>query len=279
MRTTTQTVIPMKIKDKFTELKSRDEGALIAYICAGDPTPEATAEIVHALVSGGADIIELGLPFSDPIADGPTIQASIERALDAGMNPDIFFDLVRSLDADVAADVPLVVMTYYNLIFKRGLERFVTDCVDSGISGIIVPDLPVEESDDLAAQCKKHGVNLIFLIAPTTYPERMKKIAEKGSGFIYLVARTGVTGARVDVADSTISLIEAVRSTTRTSTPLAVGFGISTGDQASAMIKAGADGAIVGSAFVNIIADCRDVPERVEQLTRELKAGCCCNCG
>jgi len=178
----------------------------------------------------------------------------------------------------VAADVPLVVMTYYNLIFKRGLERFVTDCIDSEISGIIVPDLPVEESDDLAAQCKKHGVDLIFLIAPTTYPERMKKIAERGSGFIYLVARTGVTGARVDVADSTISLIEAVRSTTQTSTPLAVGFGISTGDQASAMIKAGADGAIVGSAFVNIIADNKDVPERVEQLTRELKAGCCCNC-
>jgi len=267
----------MKIKDKFTELKSRNEGALIAYICAGDPTPEATAEIVHALVSGGADIIELGLPFSDPIADGPTIQASIERALDSGMNPDIFFDLVRSLDVDVAAEVPLVVMTYYNLIFKRGLERFVCDCVDSGISGIIVPDLPVEESDDLAVQCKKHGVDLIFLIAPTTYPERMKKIAERGSGFIYLVARTGVTGARADVADSTISLIEAVRSTTRTSTPLAVGFGISTGDQASAMIKAGADGAIVGSAFVNIIADGRDVPERVEQLTQELKAGCCRN--
>ena len=262
----------MKLEDKFTELKSRDEGALIAYICAGDPTPKGTAEIVHALVSGGADIIELGLPFSDPIADGPTIQASIERALDAGMNPDIFFELARSLD--VAADVPLVVMTYYNLIFKRGLDRFVIDCVDSGISGIIVPDLPVEESDDLAAQCKKHGVDLIFLIAPTTYPERMKKIADRGSGFIYLVARTGVTGARADVADSTIALIEDVRGTTRTTTPLAVGFGISTGDQASTIIKDGADGVIVGSAFVDIIADGSAVPERIEELARGLKAGC-----
>ncbi len=264
----------MKIKDKFTELKSRDEGALIAYICAGDPTPEATTEIVHALVSGGADIIELGLPFSDPIADGPTIQASIERALDAGMNPDIFFDLVRSLDADVAANVPLVVMTYYNLIFKRGLERFVTDCVDSGITGIIVPDLPVEESDDLAAQCKKHGVDLIFLIAPTTYPERMKRIAVNGSGFIYLVARTGVTGARDDVAESTLALIDEVRGTTHTTTPLAVGFGISTGDQASTIIKEGADGVIVGSAFVDIIANGSAVPERIEELARGLKAGC-----
>ncbi|MCK4460134.1 MAG: tryptophan synthase subunit alpha [Methanosarcinales archaeon] len=265
----------MKIEDKFTELKSRDEGALIAYICAGDPTPEATAEIVHALVEGGADIIELGLPFSDPIADGPTIQASIERALDSGMNPDIFFDLARSLDADVGADVPFVVMTYYNLIFKRGLEKFVADCVDSGITGIIVPDLPVEESGDLATHCRRHGVDLIFFIAPTTYPERMQLIAENVSGFIYLVARTGVTGARGDVAESTLSLIDKVRGTTRTTTPLAVGFGISTGDQASTIIGEGADGVIVGSAFVDIIADGNAVPERIEELARELKAGCC----
>jgi tryptophan synthase alpha chain len=263
----------MKLKDKFTELKNRHEGALIAYICAGDPTPDDTAEIVHALVRGGADIVELGLPFSDPIADGPTIQASIERALEAGMNPDIFFDLARSLDVD--ADVPLVVMTYYNLIFKRGLEHFVADCVDSGITGIIVPDLPVEESEDLAMHCRRHGVDLIFLIAPTTYPERMKRIAGVGSGFIYLVARTGVTGARDAVAESTLSLIDLVRSTTKTLTPLAVGFGISTRDQAAAIIEAGADGVIVGSAFVNIIADGVDVPEQIEELARELKAGCC----
>ena len=263
---------PMKLEDKFTELKSRDEGALIAYICAGDPTPEGTTEIVHALVRGGADIIELGLPFSDPIADGPTIQASIERALEAGMNPDIFFELASSLDVD--ADVPLVVMTYYNLIFKRGLDRFVANCVESGISGIIVPDLPVEESGDLATHCRRHEVDLIFFIAPTTYPARMQQIVENGSGFIYLVARTGVTGARGDVAESTLSLINKVRGTTRTTTPLAVGFGISTGDQASTIIKEGADGVIVGSAFVNIIADGSTVPERIEELARGLKAGC-----
>ena len=261
----------MKLNDKFTELKPRNEGALIAYICAGDPSPDGTAAIVHALVRGGADIIELGLPFSDPIADGPTIQASIERALDSGMNPDIFFELAGSLDVDV----PLVVMTYYNIIFKRGLERFVRDCVNNGITGIIVPDLPVEESDDLAIQCRRYGVDLIFFIAPTTYPERMERIADRGSGFIYLVARTGVTGAREDVAESTLSLIEQVRSTTHTKTPLAVGFGISMPDQASAVIEAGADGVIVGSAFVNIIAEGVDVPERIEELARELKRGCC----
>ena len=259
----------MNLQDKFTELKSRHEGALIAYICAGDPTPEATVEIVHALARGGADVIELGLPFSDPIADGPTIQAAIERALDAGMNPDIFFDLAGSLDVSV----PLVVMTYYNLIFKRGLERFVTDCARSGITGIIVPDLPVEEAADLAAQCGAHGVDLIFLIAPTTYPERMQRIAGVGSGFVYLVARTGVTGTRGDVAESTLSLIDLVRDTTHTTTPLAVGFGVSTPDQAATIIKAGADGVIVGSAFVNIIADGVNVPERIEELARELKSG------
>jgi len=261
----------MKLNDKFTELKPRNEGALIAYICAGDPSPDGTTAIVHALVRGGADIIELGLPFSDPIADGPTIQASIERALDSGMNPDIFFELAGSLDVDV----PLVVMTYYNIIFKRGLERFVRDCVNNGITGIIVPDLPVEESDDLAIQCRRYGVDLIFFIAPTTYPERMERIADRGSGFIYLVARTGVTGAREDVAESTLSLIEQVRRTTHTKTPLAVGFGISMPDQASAVIEAGADGVIVGSAFVNIIAEGVDVPERIEELARELKRGCC----
>lgn len=259
----------MKLKDKFTELKANHEGALIAYICAGDPTPDDTISIVHALVRGGADIIELGLPFSDPIADGPTIQTAIERALDADMNPDLFFKLAGSLDVDV----PLVVMTYYNIIFKRGLERFVRDCVDSGISGIIVPDLPVEESGDLAAHCRRHGVDLIFLVAPTTYPERMQRIVDVGSGFIYLVARTGVTGAREDIASSTLSMIERVRGTTDTTTPLAVGFGISTPDQASTIIEAGADGVIVGSAFVNIIADGDNVPERIERLARELKEG------
>lgn len=255
----------MRISDKFIELKKKKQGALIAYICAGDPSPDATKEYVTALVRGGADIIELGLPFSDPTADGPTIQAGIERALNGGMTPDIYFRTVGSLKVHI----PLVVMTYYNLIFKRGLEKFVKDCAASGISGIIVPDLPPEESGELAGFCKKNDVDLIFLVAPTTTDERLKRILAEGKGFLYLVARLGVTGARSDVASSTRELIERVKTTT----PKAVGFGISNGKQASEIIHSGADGVIVGSAFVDIIASGKDVPARLETLAKELKAG------
>jgi tryptophan synthase alpha chain len=255
----------MKITEKFIELKKKKEGALIAYICAGDPTPSATKEYVTALVRGGADIIELGLPFSDPTADGPTIQAGIERALNGGMTPDIYFRTVGSLKMHI----PLVVMTYYNIIFKRGLEKFVKDCAASGISGIIVPDLPPEESGELGGFCKINDVDLIFLVAPTTTDERLKRILADGKGFIYLVARLGVTGARSDVALSTRDLIKRVKTTT----PKAVGFGISSGKQAAEIIHAGADGVIVGSAFVDIIASGTDVPARLEVLARELKDG------
>ncbi len=255
----------MRISEKFSELKKKKEGALIAYICAGDPTPSATKEYVTALVRGGADIIEIGLPFSDPTADGPTIQAGIERSLNGGMTPDIYFRTVASLKMHI----PLVVMTYYNIIFKRGLEKFVKDCAASGISGIIAPDLPPEESGELADVCKKHDLDLIFLVAPTTTDERLKRILAEGKGFIYLVARLGVTGARSDVALSTRKLIERVKTTT----PKAVGFGISNGKQAAEIIHSGADGVIVGSAFVDIIASGREVPERLEALARELKEG------
>lgn len=255
----------MKLSEKFMELKKKKEGALIAYICAGDPSPDATKEYVTALIRGGADIIELGLPFSDPTADGPTIQSGIERALDGGMTPDIYFRMVGSLKVHI----PLVVMTYYNIIFRRGLEKFVKDCAEAGISGIIVPDLPPEESGELAGFCKKNNVDLIFLVAPTTTEERIKHILAEGKGFIYLVARLGVTGARTDVAASTRELIRRVKTTT----PKAVGFGISNGKQASEIISAGADGVIVGSAFVDIIAGKKDVSLRLEALAKELKEG------
>lgn len=255
----------MKISEKFMELKTRKEGALIAYICAGDPSPGATKEYVEALARGGADIIELGLPFSDPVADGPTIQAGIERALNAGMTPDVFFETAGSLNVDI----PLVVMTYYNLIFKRSLEKFAKDCKASGISGIIVPDLPAEEALELASTCMKYDLDLIFLVAPTTTESRMEKILSRGTGFIYLVSRLGVTGARSDIADSTRELIDRVK----TRIPRAVGFGISNGEQAAEVIRAGADGVIVGSAFVDIIASGRDVSNRLEELASELKKG------
>lgn len=251
----------MNISDRFNELKQRGEGALIAYVCAGDGD---TPKIVQALVRGGADIVELGMPFSDPVADGPTIQASIQRALDSGMNPDKYFEMVKSLDVDV----PLVVMTYYNLIFKRGLEKFTKDCKDSGITGIIVPDLPPEESKELAGYCHEHGVDLIFLVAPTTKGNRLEDILHKGTGFIYMVARLGVTGARADISESTKELLDRVK----TDTPRAVGFGISSGEQAAEIFRSGAEGVIVGSAFVDIIASSEDVTGRLEALVQEIKS-------
>jgi len=256
----------MKLAEKFNELKNRNETALLAYVCAGDPDIDSTPRIVESLIRGGADIIELGLPFSDPVADGPTIQAASERALSAGMNPDRYFELVANLDVQV----PLVCMTYYNLIYKRGIERFVKDCVSSGISGLIIPDLPAEESNDLANCCSKERVDLIFLVAPVTTDERIEMILSKTSGFVYIVSRLGVTGTRSDVTAATSDIISRVR----TDIPKAVGFGISNAEQAAKIIDAGADGVIVGSAFVDIIASGDNVEKRLEDLTTEIKAVC-----
>ena len=247
----------MKISEAFEEAP-----LLIVYICAGDPTPEATPDLVRRLVAAGADIIELGLPHSDPIADGPTIQAAAQRAIAAGMNTDVYFQ--KAAEANVA--IPKIFMGYYNMVYARGLDRFAEDCARCGISGMIVPDLPPEEAGPLQQACAKFDVDLIFLAAPNTPAERLKMIEEETSGFLYLVARTGVTGAQSDILQSTRDLIARVPG----SKPKAVGFGISTPEQAAEVIAAGADAAIVGSVCVDLIA--RGEVEKLEQLVREMKA-------
>jgi tryptophan synthase alpha chain len=247
----------MKISEAFEKAP-----LLIVYICAGDPTPAATPDLVKRLYAAGADIIELGLPHSDPIADGPTIQAAAQRAIAAGMNTDVYFQ--AAAQADVPA--PKVFMGYYNMVYARGLDRFAQDCARAGITGMIVPDLPPEEAGPLLKACAKSGIDLIFLAAPNTPAERLKMIEEHTSGFLYLVARTGVTGARSDLLESTHELIARVPG----SKPKAVGFGISTPAQAAEVIAAGADGAIVGSVCVDLIA--RGEIERLEQLIRDMKA-------
>jgi tryptophan synthase alpha chain len=246
----------MRISEAF-----HNKPLLIVYICAGDPTPEATPDLVKRLVRAGADIIELGLPHSDPIADGPTIQAAAQRAIDSGMNTDVYFRVAAEADVDV----PKVFMGYYNMVYARGLEKFAKDCSRSGISGMIVPDLPPEEARPLKGACEKHGVDLIFLAAPNTPSERLRMIQEQTSGFLYLVARTGVTGARSDVLEDTRTLIARASG----SVPKAVGFGISTPKQAAEMIRAGADAAIVGSACVDLIA--KGEIDRLERLVRDMK--------
>ncbi|MFZ3133221.1 MAG: tryptophan synthase subunit alpha [Methanothrix sp.] len=234
---------------------------LIVYLCSGDPSPGATPELVRRLVRAGADIIELGLPHSDPIADGPTIQAAAQRAIAAGMNTDVYFQVAEEADVPV----PKVFMGYYNMVYARGLERFARDCAGCGITGMIVPDLPPEEAAPLKEACDKYGVDLIYLVAPNTPPARIELIAEETGGFLYLVARVGVTGARSEVLQDTRDLIARVPG----KKPKAVGFGISTPDQAADVIRAGADAAIVGSACVDLIA--RGRIEELEALVGEMK--------
>jgi tryptophan synthase alpha chain len=256
----------MKIAEKFRELNEKGEAALITYICAGDPDIGSTGTFVESLERGGADIIELGLPFSDPVADGPVIQAASVRAIKNGMTTDRYFELISSLQTDV----PLVCMTYYNLIFARGVEHFISDCADSGISGVIVPDLPVDEAGELIAACRAYDIASIFMVTPNTPADRVGKIAENSSGFLYVVPRTGVTGKKSELGDSLKRQLDGIRC----SIPKAVGFGISGREQAEEVVRDGADGVIVGSALVDIIASGEDVPQRLETLTREIKAGC-----
>ncbi|AHF98777.1 tryptophan synthase susbunit alpha [Halostagnicola larsenii XH-48] len=252
-------------------------GAFIPYLAVGDPSYEASLEYVEALARGGADLIELGLPFSEPMAEGPTIQGAVTRALEAGMTPDRFFEFVSDLDVDV----PLVCMTYYNLIYQYGPSdgprSFVERAAQVGLEGFVVPDLPAEEAGPLREACDEFGLDLVFIVAPTTRGDRLERMMERVSGYVYVQARLGATGARDDVSDQTGESLERLADW---EIPKAVGFGIKTGEHAERIAAAGADGIIVGSALVDIVAegheDDRPVEEtadRLEEKARELKAG------
>lgn len=263
--------------DPTTITEAFADGAFVPYLTAGDPTYDESLEYVEALARGGADVIELGLPFSEPIAEGPTIQRAIVRSLSGGMTPTRFFEFVEALDVDV----PLVCMTYYNLIYqygsREGPEPFVERAVAAGIDGFVVPDLPAEEADPLRAACDAFGCDLIFIIAPTTTDERLTSLLERTSGYVYVQARLGVTGARRDISERTSTGLDRLEEY---DLPAAVGFGISTGEQAREIVAAGADGIIVGSALVDIVADgyengasTAETATRLESKARELAEG------
>ncbi|BCJ94632.1 tryptophan synthase alpha chain [Anaerocolumna cellulosilytica] len=222
--------------------------AFIAFVTGGDPDLETTEQLIYAMEEAGADLIEIGIPFSDPIAEGAVIQEANERALSSGCTTDTLFDLIAKVRQKVK--VPLVFLTYINPIYTYGKDRFMSKCKESGIDGIIIPDLPYEEKDELEPDCLRYGIDLITLIAPTSN-ERIKMIAKDAKGFIYCVSSLGVTGVRSEINTDVDSMISLVREVT--TTPCAVGFGISTPDQAAKFAKA-SDGAIVGSAIVKIIA-------------------------
>jgi len=223
--------------------------AFIAFLTAGDPSIEKTAEYAEALAAGGADLIELGIPFSDPIAEGPVIQAADQRALAAGTDLDAVFDLAADLARRVS--VPLVFLTYLNPVFHMGYERFFERCRNCGVSGVIVPDLPFEEQGELLDIARAAGVDVITLVAPTS-ADRIERIAKASRGFVYAVSSMGVTGMRNEITTDIAGMVAAIRQ--HTDTPVAIGFGIATPEQATAM-AAVSDGVIVGSRIVQIIAD------------------------
>lgn len=238
-----------RIDSKFSELKKTRRKAFIAYITAGDPSLLATAKLVPALEKAGVDILELGIPFSDPMADGPTIQAASHRALVGGVRLKGIFRMVAAVRKKT--DMPIVFMTYYNPVFRYGVQKFLQSCGRSGVDGIIVPDLPCEEADELVRAAKKNKVAAIFLAAPTSTTARMRMIAGASKGFIYYVSLTGVTGARRELPKEISANVRRLKSMTRT--PVCVGFGVSDARQARAVALV-SDGVIVGSAIVNMIA-------------------------
>ncbi len=261
------------IKEKFQKAKASGEGLLIGYLTAGDPTPEATPKLADALIRGGVDILEVGLPFSDPIADGPTIQEASLRALNAGTTPLKVLEIAAQIKA--THNIPLVIMTYYNPVFHHGVEAFLKKAKASGVDGFIVPDLPVEEADEYRKAAETAGLDTIFLASPATSEERLTKIVAASSGFLYLVSRFGVTGAQTSVAYSTVELIGRVQHATAGKIPLAVGFGISKPEHVAQVIVAGADAAIVGSAFINVVhkngANIEASAAELQQIASELK--------
>jgi tryptophan synthase alpha chain len=261
------------ISKVFKNLKTHGNGALIGYVMGGDPQPKYMGAIAEALIKGGVDILELGIPFSDPIADGPTIQAASLRALNSGTTPKNVVEMAKEIKK--RHDVPIVLMTYFNPVFRMGLENFFNMAKNCQVDGVIVPDLPVEEAGDYMKAAKTVCVDTIFLAAPSTTNERLKRIIDCSSGFLYLVSRFGVTGTKSSIEDSTFSLIKRVQPFTADRVPMAVGFGVSKPEHVKRIIKAGADGVIVGSVFVNIVSENQNNPDKMlselEATARKMK--------
>jgi tryptophan synthase alpha chain len=239
---------PSRLDHTFAALRAREERALVAYLTAGDPSVTVTRHLVVEVVQRGADVIELGVPFSDPLADGPVIQRATQRALAAGVTLARVFELAHELRSEIAT--PLVLLTYYNPVLAFGLKAFCRTAADAGVDGVIVADLPPEEASPLAAEARPAGLDLIHLVAPTSPPARMRMIARASTGFVYMVSVTGVTGERTELPPGLVDNLRALRSIT--TKPICVGFGIGTPEQAAAVGRL-ADGVIVGSAIVRLV--------------------------
>jgi tryptophan synthase alpha chain len=261
-----------RLSDAFARTKNENRAAFIAYLCAGDPDFETSLAACRTLISAGVDVLELGAPFSDPLADGLANQLAAQRALVAGMTTARVFDLAKRIRVSTA--VPLVLYTYYNLVFAHGIEAYVGAAKAAGIDALLVLDLPPEEAGELLTVCRSHDIGMVFIVAPTTPPARMAKICAAATSFIYYVSREGVTGVRDQLATGIAAAVAQIKQHTKL--PVAVGFGISTRAQV-AEVAAHADGVVVGSALVNIIkdnlADQTQIPMQLLTRATDLAAG------
>lgn len=255
----------------FASLKG--DGALVAYVMGGDPDLQTSMSVIESVIEGGADIVEVGIPFSDPIADGKSIQDAAVRSLAAGTTPSDVLGMVSELKR--RHKVPIAIMTYYNILFSPGLKTFLDRARTAGVDGVIIPDLPLDETGDYSEVAKREGLDTILLAAPTTSPARMNSLVEHSSGFLYLVSLLGVTGARSRMSPETLRLVRAAKSHTKGKIPLGVGFGISTPEHVKMVLDAGADAVIVGSSIVNRVASGGEKAKmlaEVEGYVRSLKA-------
>jgi tryptophan synthase alpha chain len=263
-----------RLEAVFAANRAAGRKALAPFVTAGDPDAATTVAVLEAIAKAGASLCELGVPYSDPIADGPVIQASYTRALGKGLTLADVFDAAKQASARVS--MPILAMASYSLIFRRGIDRFVADAVAAGFAGFVVPDLPIEESDDLDTACRQAGLALVRLVTPTTPPDRAEAIAKKSTGFLYCVSVAGVTGARTELPPGLVDRVKWLK--TKTDVPILVGFGISSPEQVKAVAEV-ADGVIVGSALVRRITEAADQPREtmladVSHYVADLAAAC-----
>lgn len=254
-----------RISETFKRNEQTGRKALIPYIMAGDPSLSKTKQYIFDLERAGADIIELGVPFSDPLADGPTIQQAAERSLSRKTTLRKVLGLVK--DVRQKTEIPLILMTYFNPVFRYGTGRFVRDAVRSGVDGVIIPDLIPDEAGDFLSDARGQGLDTVFLLAPTSTPDRIRKVAHRATGFIYFVSITGITGARLSLGRQTKDTLHAIKQ--ETNKPVAVGFGISTQEEA-AMVSRLADGVIIGSAIVRLIARGKSISHFVGKIRKAI---------
>ncbi|HEX2860305.1 MAG TPA: tryptophan synthase subunit alpha [Lacunisphaera sp.] len=261
-----------RIAESFARTRREKRAAFVAYLCAGDPDFDTSLAACRAVIDAGADVLEIGVPFSDPLADGPTNQLAAQRALDSGMTAARVFELVRRIRE--TSQVPIVFYTYYNLVFSNGVEAYVRAAKEAGVDGMLTLDLPPEEAGDVLEACRKHDLKTIFIVAPTTPPARLPVIGRVASGFIYYVSREGVTGVRDQVASNIADAVAAIKQ--HTALPVVVGFGISNREQVRQVAR-DADGVVVGSALVNVIkaglAERTGTPARLRAVAADLVAG------